>query len=82
MKGARFRSPGLPKSTQNRPQTYKNAKVEAKSSRKAILKALETDFEPQDSDFWGQEGDFGAQNGGGEFFMRTFGIDQRNAQGL
>ena len=41
------------------PQTYKNAKVEAKSSRKPILEALETDFGPQDNDFGGQQGDFG-----------------------
>ena len=50
-KKARFPSPGPPKSTQNRPQTHKNAKLEAKSRRKAISEALETDFEPQDSDF-------------------------------
>ena len=34
------------KSTQNHPQTYKNAKMEAKSSRKTILEALKIDFEP------------------------------------
>ena len=36
----------------------------AKSSQKAILEAVATDFGPQDGDFGGQEGDFGGQNGG------------------
>ena len=35
--------------------------MEAKSSRKAILEALEIDLESQDSDFGGQESDFGGQ---------------------
>ena len=74
--------PGPPKSIQNRPQTYKNAKVEAKSSRKAILEALEIDFRPQDSDFGGQESDFGGQNSARANCMRIFRIEQRNAQGL
>ena len=60
-KKARFPSPGPPKSTQNRPQTHKNAKLEAKSRRKAISEALETDFEPQDSDLGGQESNVGGQ---------------------
>ena len=82
MERTRFPSPGLAKSTQNPPQTYKNAKVEAKSSRKAILKALETDFGPQDSDFGTQGSDFGDQNGPNLFYMRTFRIPQRTAQSL
>ena len=61
MKKARFPSPGLPKSIQNRPQTYKNAKIEAKSTRKTILEALETDFGPQDSDLGGQDSNVGGQ---------------------
>ena len=52
------------------------------SSRKTILEALETDFGPQDKDFGGQESDFGGKNDEGEFFTRTFEVDQRNAQGL
>ena len=32
------------------PKPIKDAKVEAKSSRKAIWEAVETDFRPQDSD--------------------------------
>ena len=56
--------------------------MEAKSSRKAILEALETVFGPQDGDFGAQVSDFGAQNGGGLFFMRIFGRERWNAQGL
>ena len=81
MERTRFLSPGLAKSTQNRPQTYKNAKVEAKSSRKAILEALDTDFGPQDNDFGGHESDFGGQDGEKANYMRTFRIPQRSAQG-
>ena len=81
-KKARFPSPGPPKSTQNRPQTHKNAKVEAKSRRKAISEALEIDFGPQDSDFGGHKSDFGGQNGPNLFWIRTFEVAQRNAQGL
>ena len=81
-KKARFPSPGPPKSIQNRTQTDENAKVEAKSSRKAIWEAVESNFGPQDSDLGAPEADFGDQNGGGEFFMRTFRRDQRHAQGL
>ena len=82
MKKAWFQSPGPAKSTQNRPQTYKNAKMEAKSSRKTILEALETDFGPQDSDFGGQETDFGGQNDPNLFTMRTFRRDRWNGGGL
>ena len=60
-KKARFPSPGPPKSTQNRPQTHKNAKLEAKSRRKAISEALETNFETQDGDFGALKGDFQAR---------------------
>ena len=67
---------------QNRPQTNKNAKVEAKSSRKSSREVVETDFGPQDNGFGGEEGDFGGQNGGGLFFMRPKKVTQRNAQGL
>ena len=56
-----FPSPGPRKSTQNRPQTYRNAKLEAKSSRKPILEGLKTDFGPQDSDLGGQESNVGGQ---------------------
>ena len=78
----RFPSRGLAKSTQNRPQTYKNAKVEAKSSRKAILEALEIDFGPQDGDFEAQETDFGSQNGAGSNYMRTLEGERWNGGGL
>ena len=50
--------------------------MEAISSRKTILEALETDFGPQDSDFGGQEDDFGGQNGGGLFFLLIFGVEK------
>ena len=50
-----------PKSMKNRAKIYRNSKLEAKSNRKVILEALETDFGPQDSDFGVQEGDFGAK---------------------
>ena len=46
------------------PQTHKNAKLEAKITRKTILEAVETDFGAEDSDFGSQEPDFGGQNGG------------------
>ena len=75
MKKAWFQSLGPPKSTQNRPQTYKNAKVEAKSSRKTILEALEIDFGPQDRDFW-------AQGQITWLCWEVFEVAQRNAQGL
>ena len=45
-KKAWFPSPGPPKSIQNQPQTYKNAKVEAKSSWKTSREGAETDFAP------------------------------------
>ena len=77
-----FQAEGPPKSSQNRPQTYKNAKVEAKSSRKAILEALEIDFGPQDNDFGAQEDDFGAQNGAKSNCMRTLNRERWTAQGL
>ena len=72
MKKARFRSPGLPKSIQNRTQTDKNAKVEAQSSRETSREAVESDFKPQDSGFGGQEADFGDQNGGGSSKHEAF----------
>ncbi len=56
--------------------------MEAKSSRKAIWEAVEIDFGSQDSDFGGHKSDFGGQNGPKLFFMRTFEVAQRNAQGL
>ena len=78
----KFQAEGPPKSIQNRAQTYKNAKVEAKSSRKTILEALEIDFEPQDSDFGDQETDFGGQNGPNLFSMRTLEGERWNVGGL
>ena len=77
-KGAKLTS----KSTQNRPQTYKNAKVAAKSNRKTILEAVKTDFKPQDSDFGGQEGDFGGQNERDHQNVLTFGRGRWNGGGL
>ena len=79
---ASISEPGAPKSIQNRPQTHKNAKAEAKSSRKAIWEPVEADFGPQDSDLGAPEADFGDQNGGGEFCMGMLELDQRNAQDL
>ena len=52
----------------NRAKIYRNSKLEAKSNRKVILEALETDFGPQDGDFGGQEGDFGGKKKKGKLY--------------
>ena len=56
--------------------------MEAKSSRKAILEALEIDFGPQDSDFGAQENDFGGQKVTYTWMIPLGKIAQRSAQGL
>ena len=56
--------------------------VKPKSSRKAILEAVETDFAPQDSDFGGQEADFGGQNEKDHQMMRPKKRERWHAQGL
>ena len=56
--------------------------MEAKSSRKAILEALEIDFGPQDRDFWAQERDFGGQNEKDHQNMLTFDGERWNGGGL
>ena len=76
-----FRARGHQNPSKIDPQTHQNAKLEAKITRKTILEAVETDFGGQDSDFGGQESDFGGQNGGGEFYMRTFGRGRWNGGG-
>ena len=82
MKKAWFQSTGPPNSTQNRAQTHKNAKVEAKISWKTILEALETNFGPQDNDFEGQDSDFGGHCQIVWLCWEVFEVAQRNAQGL
>ena len=77
-----FRARGHQNPPKIHPQSYKNAKLEAKSTRKTILEAVETDFGGQGSDFGAQETDFGGQNGGGEFFTRTFEGERWNGGGL
>ena len=61
-KGLDFGAQGHQNPSKIDPKPIKNAKVEAKSSRKAVLEFVETDFGTQDSDLGGQEGDFGDQN--------------------
>ena len=76
-----FRARGHQNPPKIHPQSYKNAKLEAKSSRKATLEAVETDFGGQGSDFGGQETDFGGQNAVMSFYMRTFGGGRWNGGG-